>query len=286
VLDSLLSLEKLIIERTPLVQLPSLIFCQSLRTLHIDETLVGEISHGAFVDLPRLKVVQITNSLLKNFQDRAFLNLPALELLNLTGNHLSIINPSGWAQLPQLKVVDVRNNKLREIYSIFSMLSNFKKLKTLHLDHNQITDIGVAFEAFNFPELNAFTISYNLIEHFVSAQYKNWPSLRFLDLSFNQLSSFPLSLLAKTPQLKDLSLAGNPLMKSSFDVRISSILSELPRLRLLNLDHCGIIKITQQTIGVRIGKVVKLSILLTLYSYILFFSFILFLNISLCATIR
>ena len=255
VFDSLISLEKLIIERTPLVQLPSLIFCQSLRALHIDETLVSEISHGAFVDLPRLKIVQITNSLLKNFQDRTILNLPVLELLNLTGNHLSNMNPSGWVQLPQLKIVDMRNNKLSEIYSILNLLRNFNKLKTLHLDYNQITNIDIAFEAFTFPELNTLTISHNLIEHFVNAQYKNWPSLRFFDLSFNQLSSLPLSLLAKTPLLEDLSLAGNPLMRSSFDIRISSVLSELPRLRLLNLDHCGIVKITQQTLGVRIKVV-------------------------------
>ena len=253
-LDSLISLEKLIIERTPLVQFPSLIFCHSLNALHLDETLISEIGISALIDLPRLKEVQIINSRLTTFHDQALFNLPLLETLNLTGNRLSFINRRGWTQLPELKIVDLHNNEITEAHSILNLLKNFKQLKTLHLDHNQINNVDFGSETFTFPELNAFTISHNSIEHFTSGQYRNWPSLRLLDVSFNRLTSLPVSLLTKTPLLEDLSLAGNPFLGSFSDVRISSVLSELPRLRLLNLDECGISRINQQTLGVWFGN--------------------------------
>ena len=113
------------------------------------------------------------------------------------------------------------------------------------------------FEGFpltTWSSRGAFTISHNSIEHFTSGQYRNWPSLRLLDVSFNRLTSLPVSLLTKTPLLEDLSLAGTPFLGSFSDVRISSVLSELPRLRLLNLDECGISRINQQTLGVWFGN--------------------------------
>lgn len=249
-LDSMVQLEKLMIEHTPLTRLPRLMFCQSLLAIHLDETRLSRLDTHALFDLRNLVAVQMTNSYISDLADQAFSTLPRLEFLNLTGNWLTTMKRGLLHLLPQLTVVDLRSNAFTDIHSVLDALRPFNNLQTLHLDHNKISSLQMGQDVVSFPKLTVLTLSHNRISEVVSAPYQSWPLLRFLDLSFNEISSVPSSFLSRTRLLEDLNLAGNPIVPQELNFR--QVLSGLPHLRSLNLDQCGIEQISQQSFGVKL----------------------------------
>ena len=175
-----------------------------------------------------------------------------------------------WSNWPSLKVVDLRSNSLKEIHSVLDFLRPFAhNLQSLHLDHNAIASTNTDTHVFPFPRLTSLTLSFNHIQHVVGAPGQEWPSLRSLDLSHNALTVIPMAMLSRARSLEDLRLAGNPLADPTFNVR--PLLASLPHLRSLNLDDCGIDRISQQTLGVVIkvaGYGVQMSFLF-IYSFTL-----------------
>jgi len=243
-LEKLRSLTDLVIEYTPLNELPNLRHCRALSSLHIDGSLVRSLNSRALHNLQLLKTVHITNSLVQQLGDGSLSHLHHLESVNLTGNRLTTFHAEWMADLPRLKVVDLRTNLLNDIDTVVNSLRGFRTLQEIHLDNNRFEHIGAVFV---FPALVSLSVSNNRAGS-VDASFERLPALRHLDLSFNAIRAWPPSLFASVPTLHDLNVAGNPI-GSVMDIR--RIISQLPQLRSVNLDNCGFHSIRQDSIGVK-----------------------------------
>ena len=243
-LEELSALTGLVIEYTPLNQLPGLSRCRALSSLHIDGSDLTALNPRALHNLPLLKTVEITNSLVENLGDGSLSRLPRLESVNLTGNRLITIRTGWMIDLPHLKTVDLRTNLLNDINDVVDSLRGFHTLQEIHLDNNQFQRIDAVLV---FPALVTLSVSHNRVAGIGDGSFQRLAALRHLDLSFNGIRAWPASLFAGVPSLRDLNVAGNPI-GSVMDMR--RIIGQLPQLRSLNLDNCGFHSIRQDTIGV------------------------------------
>lgn len=243
-LEELSALTDLVVEYTPLNQLPSLRHCGALRSLHIDGSFLKELDADALHNLPLLKTVHITNSLVQLLADGSLSHLQHLENVNFTGNRLTTLHKKSMIDLPRLKIIDLRSNLLDDINAVVSSLKEFHTLQEIHLDNNRLEHLDAAFV---FPALVSLSVSHNDVAS-VAASFEHLPALRHLDLSFNSITAWPTSLFASISTLHDLNVAGNPVGSVVMDMR--RIMGQLPQLRSLNLDNCGFHTISQDTIGV------------------------------------
>lgn len=114
----------------------------------------------------------------------------------------------------------------------------------LDLSKNDFTMIPPELENFEFLEY--LDISENKISRLKSTSLKGLTSLKLLNLSKNNISSWlainPRTILEPAVSLTELSLSGNPL--TSFSTNDDSLLIVSDSLRLLDLSHCKITKVT------------------------------------------
>lgn len=118
----------------------------------------------------------------------------------------------------------------------------------LDLSKNEFTSIPPELETFEF--LQYLDISENKISRLKPTSLKGLVALRFLNLSKNNISSWlainPRQLFEPAVSLTELSLAENPL--TSFSTNDDSLLIVSNSLRLLDLSHCKITKVTGQQV--------------------------------------
>jgi insulin-like growth factor-binding protein complex acid labile subunit len=118
----------------------------------------------------------------------------------------------------------------------------------LDLSKNDFTSIPSDLENFEF--LQYLDMSENQISRLKGTSLKGLAGLRLLNLSKNNISSWsainPRSLLEPAISLTELSLSDNPL--TSFSTNDDSLLIVSDSLRLLDLSHCKITKVTGQQV--------------------------------------
>lgn len=118
----------------------------------------------------------------------------------------------------------------------------------LDLSNNQFTLIPTQLEALEF--LQYLDMSENKISRLKANSLQGLVALRLLNLSKNNISSWsainPRNLLEPAVSLTELSLAENPL--TSFSTNDDSLLIISNSLRLLDLSHCKITKVTGQQV--------------------------------------
>ena len=248
VLEQLNSLSNLVIEYTPLKELPMLSNCRSLSSLHIDASYLSSLNSRALHHLPLLKTVQITNSLLEQLGEGSLSHLERLEAVNFTGNRLRTFQREWMLDLPRLKVIDLGGNLLSHADPVIQSLRPFHALQAIHLDDNLLGDLNALFV---FPSLISLSAARNRIADVHQLSLEHLPVFRQLDLSSNRIRALPATLFDRVATLQDLNMAGNHIGDG---VQIRRILAQLPRLRSLNLDNCRIDSIHQDTLGVSIIK--------------------------------
>ncbi|XP_040031185.2 uncharacterized protein wu:fc23c09 [Gasterosteus aculeatus] len=185
---------------------------------------VGTVE-GAFEGVPALKRLYLDRNLL----DAVPTDLPAsLEELRLDNNRLSVMSEAAWARCPGLLVLSLSNNSLGNGSESLpaAVLSPLYKLRTLNLDHNQLTSVPLGLPL----SIKELYLKGNLIEDFRRGAFNGISELVVLDLSTNRLTSKGLlreSLLNAT-HLESLNLEGN---------RLKKVPRHLPRsLKTLNLE--------------------------------------------------
>lgn len=116
----------------------------------------------------------------------------------------------------------------------------------LDLSNNEFTSIPAQLDKFLF--LQYLDMTENKISRLKGDSLKGLVTLRLLNLSRNNISSWtainPRTLLEPAVSLTELSLAENPL--TSFSTNDDNFLLVSDSLRLLDLSHCKITKITGQ----------------------------------------
>ncbi|TDG96645.1 hypothetical protein EPR50_G00230940 [Perca flavescens] len=193
---------------------------------------------GAFEGVPALKRLYLDRNLL----DSVPTDLPvSLEELRLDNNHLSAMSEAAWARCPRLLVLSLGNNSLGNGSESLpnAVLSPLCNLRTLNLDHNQLTSVPLGLPL----SIKELYLKGNLIEHFRGGAFNGVSELLRLDLSANRLTNKGLlreSLLNAT-HLESLNLDGN---------RLKQVPRHLPlSLKTLNLEGNLITSIKKVAFG-------------------------------------
>lgn len=203
---------------------------------------------GALEGIPALKRLYLDRNLLESVPT----DLPvSLEQLRLDNNRLRVMSASAWARCPSLLVLSLSNNSLGNGSDSLpnAVLSPLSRLRTLNLDHNQLTLVPLGLPL----SLKELYLKGNLIEQFRQGTFDGISELLVLDLSSNRLTNKGLlkESLLNTTHLESLNLEGNRLkqvprhLPSSLKTLnlegnlISSIKKAALRV-LKNLEHLGL----------------------------------------------
>lgn len=193
---------------------------------------------GAFEGIPALKRLYLDRNLLESVPA----DLPlSLEELRLDNNRVSVMSEAAWARCPGLLVLSLSNNSLGNGSDTLpdSVLSPLSKLRTLNLDHNQLTSVPLGLP----PSVKELYLKGNLIGQFRGGAFDGVSELTVLDLSANRLTSKGLlkESLANATHLESLNLEGN---------RLKQVPRHLPRsLKTLNLEGNLISSIKKTTLS-------------------------------------
>ncbi|XP_070848722.1 uncharacterized protein [Chaetodon trifascialis] len=203
---------------------------------------------GAFEGIPALKRLYLDRNLLESVPT----DLPhSLEELRLDNNQLSVMSEAAWARCPGLLVLSLSNNSLGNGSDFLpnAVLSPLSNLRTLNLDHNQLTSVPLGLPL----SIKNLYLKGNLIEQFREGAFNGLTELVVLDLSANRLTNKGLlrdSLLNAT-HLESLNLEGNRLKQVPRHLPYSlktlnlegNLISSIKRAalnRLKNLEHLGL----------------------------------------------
>ncbi|XP_076577763.1 podocan [Chaetodon auriga] len=203
---------------------------------------------GAFEGIPALKRLYLDRNLLESVPT----DLPhSLEELRLDNNQLSVMSEAAWARCPGLLVLSLSNNSLGNGSDSLpnAVLSPLSHLRTLNLDHNQLTSVPLGLPL----SIKELYLKGNLIEQFREGAFNGISELVVLDLSANKLTNKGLlrdSLLNAT-HLESLNLEGNRLKQVPRHLPYSlktlnlegNLISSIKRAalnRLKNLEHLGL----------------------------------------------
>ena len=233
-LESLTALKRLIVEHTPLTQLPRLAQFRLLRRLHVDHTLVSRLDAGSLTS-EWLQIVQVANSQLDTIEAGSLSQLKRLLVVNFTNNLLDTFEQSSVGA-PVLNTLDLRSNRISNVTRMLPSLQSFTLLEALHLDDNRIETIpgrGIA----SLPSLKTLTISRNGIRTIGDQSFADLPRLTTLDVGDNQLRSLPELAFLRTGSIRRLILAGNPIEDAR---QIGGAIRHQPSLDTLNLNECQI----------------------------------------------
>jgi adenylate cyclase len=172
--------------------------------------------------------------------------LTTLERLWMTNNNLSGSLDDSFKDLVNLKEVDGRFNAITSIDNLshlprleqvsfgHNLISRFRgafpRLRSLHMDHNPLTQFDIDSP---MPTLTSLNLASGKLSQFRDAMFENMPNLTKLILDKNHLSSVSIQI-GKLRRLEHFSIIKNPL--SSLPTTIGC----LAELRDFNLRECNL----------------------------------------------
>lgn len=131
----------------------------SLRELNINGQYVQEVMENAFHDCAVLSRIYLQNNLISKIHDSTFTNVNIFRIY-LDGNRIE--NLDCWlGNLVNLTVLSVSANNLTEFNP--EIIKENKKLKVLHLNSNDLSDVDVESLIENHPKLRVFYFDDNEI---------------------------------------------------------------------------------------------------------------------------
>ncbi|XP_067110804.1 wu:fc23c09 [Osmerus mordax] len=203
---------------------------------------------GAFEGIRALKRLYLDRNLLANVPTDL---PPSLEELRLDANLLTGMSEAAWERCPGLLVLSLSNNSLGSGMDSLpaGVLSPLGSLRTLNLDHNQLTSVPLGLPL----SVKEMYLRGNLIQQFPGEAFTGSAGLVVLDLSLNLLTNKGLhrSSLLNTTHLESLNLEGNRLKKVprhlpasiktlNLEGNLISSISKAAFLGLPSLEHLGL----------------------------------------------
>ncbi|ESO90996.1 hypothetical protein LOTGIDRAFT_163508 [Lottia gigantea] len=232
-------------------------FMRNIEHLTLRNNRIMKIQEKAFLDLPRLILIDLTSCNINQIDPDAFFNLTNLQLLFLTDNHLATV-PKGLPptlqklyieknQLSTIKNDDFLNlTDLEELYLTSNQIhaleghafAGLNRLSKLHLDQNRIGTLpGKVFG----PLVRLVSLSLNknnlqsIQDH--AGTFSSLVSLVFLGLSDNQCSKIPMDLFHPLKSLAFLEISNNSfgvIIKNDGAGELFAGLTKLERLDMNN----------------------------------------------------
>lgn len=203
-------LKALNIYKNQIEVIPSKVFMTLSNTVEVllTSNKIESIKDYAFDGMVKLDMLKLNYNRIKSLGRLAFAGAPNIRIIDLDGNYIETIE-EGALSLPNLENLYVRNNKLRIISD--KLLVGASKLQRLHLDTNEITRVGKAFN--DCMKLKILSLSNNPVEDVnlsTIATLKDLDTL-FLDYTYFQFSQKIPSTTSTESKLKTIWLNGNEL---------------------------------------------------------------------------
>ncbi|CAD5211200.1 unnamed protein product [Bursaphelenchus okinawaensis] len=177
----------------------------NISKLDIEKSSVSLISSDTFKN-HSIQTLTLSNNRIGTLNVNAFRGLEeSLQELDLQNNHLTIFPFWAFTFLRNLITLKLHNNQINDLGANLSKENQLKRLKVMHLDGNDISQIG-PHSLSGFP-INVLTLSSNQIRQL---DHSSLPyTLSILDLSKNLLDKIPLKSLKDLQLLTQLDLHEN-----------------------------------------------------------------------------
>ncbi|KAK6631872.1 hypothetical protein RUM43_013938 [Polyplax serrata] len=259
--NRLLHLEELSLEGCKILKLLPLGFdgLRELRKLSIHtrnhEWEAGrhlEVSEGSMSGLKELQVLDLGRSNVKAVPDEIYCPLVNLQTLNLTRNRIRDVNKIGFGSRSRpsgecsggfdIRHLDLSHNEVKSLKND-SDLTKLKRLQSLYLQHNDMTDITSGALA-GLVSLRVLNVSNNNLESLPEGLFVSCRELREVYLQNNKLTELSSGIFHRLEQLLVLDLSGNKLTSNHID---DGTFLGLIRLIVLNLSHNSLSRIGAKT---------------------------------------
>ncbi|XP_035238988.1 fibromodulin-like [Anguilla anguilla] len=207
----LTNLQRLYLDNNLLNQVPPNL-PTSIRVLRLTSNNITVIEEGTFSGMDDLTILQLHDNSIEEVGG-ALKSLPSLTLLDISGNRLRKVPGLLPERLHQLYL---ESNSIDVVPADF--LHKLSQLQFVRLANNQLTDKGIASNAFNVSGLIELDLSYNKLERIPPVSTK----LQNLYLQANQIKEFSLgSFCTKIDvrnysNLRVLRLDGNEINSGDF----------------------------------------------------------------------
>ena len=219
------ALSALILKGNPIRDMDDEVFSESpqISDLNLDGTKIRRLPKMTY--LPRLSDLHIVSGSLEEFPEDLCTTNPRLVIIEATQNNIRRVpNLSGCKKLISLTL---DHNQITEITA--GVFRNLTKLDILRLDHNQITTIAPG--AFNdFRVMKTLTLYHNMIGGIPTGLFKYMTALRKLNMGFNRIRKLEENVFVNNTLLHWLWLNNNEIKSVH-----SKAFPYLPYLELLNM---------------------------------------------------
>ncbi|KAL8618527.1 hypothetical protein ACOMHN_000672 [Nucella lapillus] len=263
------ALQVLSLHSNALESLPLSVFDEHLSDLDLSDNLLEVLPVGVLQSLTQLKSLNLSHNKLSELYPSSLQSLTSLLNLDLSFNQLEGLPPSLFEALDRLERLTLAKNKVKAIS--VDTLKGLKSLKDLDLSFNQLTTIRKASFT-HLHQLLCLNLKSNLLKRLHEHVFAGLKWLEHLDLSGNSLlldlQSLPEEVFSPLANLRTLLMHGNDLRTHGTypftlfthlqSVRHLSIdtftestfspeFSALPNLRRLDLPHCKMTSLTEDT---------------------------------------
>uniref|UniRef100_A0A6P7HI89 SLIT and NTRK-like protein 4 n=1 Tax=Diabrotica virgifera virgifera TaxID=50390 RepID=A0A6P7HI89_DIAVI len=180
----------------------------ALTHLYLNNNKLINFDCLCIIDGLSIKYLNLGNNSLYDdeYLDLKQYDFESITSLNLDGNKFKKISMRGYlTHLERVKEVSMANNLLTLIESdYFDPLTN---LEVLNLAFNNISYIRKAF--YNMRKLKTLILSHNSLSEFDNFDFPSPSSLQYLAIDYNQLVLMP-NIMEHTGSLKKIAIDGNP----------------------------------------------------------------------------
>ncbi|XP_015275008.1 PREDICTED: podocan-like protein 1 [Gekko japonicus] len=202
---------------------------KSIQHLSLQNNRLQELPCNELSRLAHLKTLNLHNNHItsEGLPDEAFESLQALQYIYLANNQLS----DAPQFLPStLRIVDMAANRLTQLYQL--TFGHKPGLRSVYLHNNQLSNIGLPFDAFNGSDaVSTLILSSNLLTYLPQNLP---PAVVRLHLQNNRISRVPKGALNRHWRLRELYLQNNNLTNDGLDPSTFSKLKSLEYLDLSN----------------------------------------------------
>ncbi|XP_070693895.1 toll-like receptor 7 [Pempheris klunzingeri] len=183
--------------------------------------------HSRFLNLGELRCLNLSgNAMSQSLNGSEFTYLTNLQYLDFSSNRLDLLYSTAFQELKSLVILDISNNnhyfESEGLTHMLNFTRNLKNLKTLLMNHNQIsTSTNTELESQSLERLEFIGNRLDMLWRDGDTRYVNYfkklLNLTVLDISQNNLNFIPLEVFSGLPdKLSELYIKKNKLKSFSW----------------------------------------------------------------------
>ena len=239
------SLQKLVLDTLHLKDINNNTFIHlagsMVTELVLDHSGIEKIPSALFSSFLGLKRLSLNSNKLVAVDNNCFLLLTKLNKLWINNNHLVYcINPFHSGLTANLTELDMNGNLIEVIYP--GCIDGLDKLKNIYLENNKLGSSGLLKNSFTGRAIKQIKFSRNRLTVLANGTLNNMTSLQALSLHDNDINNVETGCFQGLTSLVNLNLANNPELGNNID-NLQIALSNVPKLRKLELSSCGIARL-------------------------------------------